>query len=116
MQGVDARYGKGDKVLDDVSIDLPRGGPWRWSAIRVWQINRGPCDHRPVAPEAGQITFKGQACRRLKQRSRTQLQQIQMIYQMADTALNPRHKVREIIGRPLILSGADRFCPGSAYF
>ncbi|HCD64580.1 MAG TPA: ABC transporter, partial [Alphaproteobacteria bacterium] len=25
MQGVDARYGKGDKVLDDVSIDLPRG-------------------------------------------------------------------------------------------
>ena len=25
MQGIDARYGRGDKVLDDVSIDLPRG-------------------------------------------------------------------------------------------
>ena len=24
-KGIDARYGKGDKVLDDVSIDLPRG-------------------------------------------------------------------------------------------
>ncbi|NKB77907.1 MAG: ATP-binding cassette domain-containing protein [Gammaproteobacteria bacterium] len=30
-----------------------------------------------------------------------QLRQIQMIYQMADTAVNPRHKIRDIIGRPL---------------
>lgn len=36
-----------------------------------------------------------------KQRSRQQLQQIQMIYQSADTALNPRQTIGEIIGRPV---------------
>ena len=37
----------------------------------------------------------------VKDRSKEQLQRIQMIYQMADTAMNPRHTVGEIIGRPL---------------
>ena len=103
MQGVDARYGKGDKVLDDVSIDLPRG---RTVAV-VGESGSGKSTAARVITgllpqEAGQVTFKGQRLpAALKQRSRTQLQQIQMIYQMADTALNPRHKVREIIGRPL---------------
>ena len=36
-----------------------------------------------------------------RMRSKDQLRQIQMIYQMADTALNPRMKVSEIIGRPV---------------
>jgi len=34
-------------------------------------------------------------------RNHEQLQHIQMIYQMADTAMNPHHKIRDIIGRPL---------------
>ncbi len=34
-------------------------------------------------------------------RSIAQLQAVQMIYQMADTAINPRHKIRKIVGRPL---------------
>ena len=33
-------------------------------------------------------------------RSRDQLRQVQMIYQSADTALNPKLSLREIIGRP----------------
>jgi peptide/nickel transport system ATP-binding protein len=37
----------------------------------------------------------------LKDRSTEQLQRIQMIYQMADTAMNPRQTIRDIIGRPL---------------
>ncbi len=48
----------------------------------------------------------------LKQRSPEQLRRMQMIYQMPDTALNPRQRVRDIIGRPLEfylgLRGADR--------
>lgn len=36
-----------------------------------------------------------------RDRSREQLRHVQMIYQMADTALNPKHKLRKIIGRPL---------------
>jgi peptide/nickel transport system ATP-binding protein len=46
--------------------------------------------------------FNGQALPpALKERSIDQLQKIQMIYQMADTAMNPRQTVRDIIGRPL---------------
>jgi len=37
----------------------------------------------------------------LKQRTPEQLRRMQMIYQMPDTALNPRQRVRDIIGRPL---------------
>lgn len=35
-----------------------------------------------------------------RQRSKEELRQAQMIYQMADTALNPKQRLREIIGRP----------------
>ena len=50
----------------------------------------------------GQVIFNGeQLPKNLNQRNISQLQNIQMIYQMADTAMNPRHKVKEIIGRPL---------------
>ena len=114
MQGIDARYGRGDKVLDDVSIDLPRG---RTVAV-VGESGSGKSTAARVLTgllpaEKGQIVFKGRPLSAaLKQRSRTELQQIQMIYQMADTALNPRQKVREIIGRPLEfylgLTGAAR--------
>jgi peptide/nickel transport system ATP-binding protein len=34
-------------------------------------------------------------------RPKEDLQSIQMIYQMADVAMNPRHKIKDIIGRPL---------------
>jgi peptide/nickel transport system ATP-binding protein len=37
----------------------------------------------------------------LKSRKREDLRRLQMIYQMPDTALNPRQKIRKIIGRPL---------------
>lgn len=37
----------------------------------------------------------------LNRRSREQLRKIQMIYQMADTALNPRQSIRQILCRPL---------------
>jgi len=39
----------------------------------------------------------------LTDRTAEQLRQIQMIYQMADTAMNPRQTVEQIIGRPLEL-------------
>jgi len=103
MQGIDARYGRGDKVLDDVTIQLPRG---RTVAV-VGESGSGKSTAARVITgllpqEKGEVLFKGQPLPpALNQRSRAELQQIQMIYQMADTALNPRQKVREIIGRPL---------------
>lgn len=55
-----------------------------------------------LPPEQGTITFNEQLLpAELKQRSREELRQLQMIYQMADVAMNPRHTVSTIIGRPL---------------
>jgi peptide/nickel transport system ATP-binding protein len=48
----------------------------------------------------------------LSQRSREELREIQLVFQMADTALNPRVSIAEIIGRPLTfffgLKGEER--------
>jgi peptide/nickel transport system ATP-binding protein len=50
----------------------------------------------------GQVLFNGEKLPpMLKDRSKEQLRKIQMIYQMADTAMNPRQTIKEIIGRPL---------------
>ena len=37
----------------------------------------------------------------LKNRSLEELQKVQFVYQMADTALNPRQRIGEILGRPI---------------
>jgi len=48
----------------------------------------------------------------LKNRSQEELQKVQFVYQMADTALNPRQVISDIIGRPIEfyrgLKGAER--------
>ena len=51
---------------------------------------------------AGQMVFDGrQLTPDQKSRSRDDLRELQMIYQMADVAMNPRQTVGTIIGRPL---------------
>lgn len=55
-----------------------------------------------LPPGQGQILFEDKNLPAdYRNRSRSQLQRIQMIYQMADTAINPHHKIRDIVGRPL---------------
>ncbi len=55
-----------------------------------------------LPPLEGRVLFQGEELPpALAQRSRDQLRRLQMIYQMPDTALNPRQRVREVIGRPL---------------
>ena len=54
-----------------------------------------------LPPREGRILFKGEPLPAdYRQRSKTQLRHAQMIYQMADTALNPKQRIREVIGRP----------------
>ena len=102
MQGIDAAYGTA-KVLHDVTISIPRG---KTVAI-VGESGSGKSTAARVItgllpPSAGQVLFKGEPLPpALKDRNKEQLQRIQMIYQMADTAMNPRQTVEEIIGRPL---------------
>ncbi|MDA1239028.1 MAG: ABC transporter ATP-binding protein [Proteobacteria bacterium] len=102
LKGIDASYGK-VKVLHQVNIDVSRGktlavvgesGSGKSTAARVIT---------GLLPQTnGEIFFDGEALPvTLKARSKEQKRRIQMIYQMADTAMNPRQTVGEIIGRPL---------------
>ena len=55
-----------------------------------------------LPPKQGHIEFNGEALPLdYRKRSKEQLRQAQMIYQMADTALNPRSRIGDIIGRPV---------------
>lgn len=103
IKNVDAAYGNSVKVLHDVSIDIPRG---RTVSV-VGESGSGKSTTARVItgllPQMnGEILFNGEALPpALKDRSKEQLRKIQMIYQMADTAMNPKQTVAEIIGRPL---------------
>lgn len=111
---VDASYGNGMKVLDNVSVKIPRG---RTVAV-VGESGSGKSTlARAITgllpTSSGTISFNGKALPRLlAERDKDTLRRIQMIYQSADTALNPRQRVRDIIGRPLEfylgLKGANR--------
>jgi peptide/nickel transport system ATP-binding protein len=100
---IDASYTGSDKVLDDVTIEVPRGQ----TVAIVGESGSGKSTAARaitglLPPSKGQILFNGKPLpATLEKRSVEQLQKIQMIYQMADTAMNPRHTVRDIIGRPL---------------
>jgi peptide/nickel transport system ATP-binding protein len=54
-----------------------------------------------LPPRRGEVLMGGKALPlSFKARSRDELRQCQMIYQMADTAPNPKLRLRELIGRP----------------
>ncbi|MEQ1409647.1 ABC transporter ATP-binding protein [Neorhizobium sp. Rsf11] len=103
VDNVSAQYGNGFKVLHGVSLHLCKG---QTLAI-VGESGSGKSTLARVItgllpPSEGKITFDGKTLApALKNRSRDDLRRIQLIYQMADTAMNPRQTVRDIIGRPL---------------
>ncbi|MGO8034207.1 ABC transporter, partial [Rhizobium ruizarguesonis] len=66
-----------------------------------------------LPPSSGRVVFDGKPLMPgLKSRPNDDLRRIQLIYKMADTAMNPRQTVRDIIGRPLTfyygLRGAEK--------
>lgn len=55
-----------------------------------------------LPPDSGEILLDGEKLPpRFANRSRPQLRAVQMIYQSADTALNPRQHIADILGYPL---------------
>jgi peptide/nickel transport system ATP-binding protein len=104
VNAIDASYsGGGSKVLDNVTVNIPRGRTVAVvgeSGSGKSTLARAITGLLPI--NKGEITFNGKKLPpRLQDRDRQTLQKIQMIYQSADTALNPRQRVRDIIGRPL---------------
>ena len=103
VQNVDASYSGVVKVLDNVSVKLPRG---RTVAV-VGESGSGKSTlARAITgllpPSKGVISFNGKPLpARLNDRDKDTLRRIQMIYQSADTSLNPKQTIRDIIGRPV---------------
>jgi peptide/nickel transport system ATP-binding protein len=102
LKNVSAAYGK-SPVLFDVAFDIHAG---RTVAV-VGESGSGKsttarCITGLLPPSQGHIEFNGEALPLdYRKRSKDQLRQVQMIYQMADTALNPRSSIGDIIGRPV---------------
>ena len=104
VKGITARY-RGTKidVLKNVTVDLPEA---QTLAI-VGESGSGKSTLARVItgllpPREGSITFNGRTLAPdFENRTREDLREVQMIYQMADVAMNPRQTVGTIIGRPL---------------
>jgi len=102
LKNVSAAYGK-SPVLFDVAFDIHAG---RTVAV-VGESGSGKsttarCITGLLPPSQGHIEFNGEVLPLdYRKRSKDQLRQVQMIYQMADTALNPRSSIGDIVGRPV---------------
>jgi len=90
-------------VLRDVNVAIERGQT-------VGVIGESGCGKTTLArvmsgllpTSKGEVLLDGESLQPdLKNRSRSQLQKVQFVFQMADTALNPRQRIDNIIGRPL---------------
>ena len=102
VRGLDICYGT-KKVLHEVDLKIRRGeavgviGESGSGKTTLAQAIAGLAE-----PSAGHILLDGQPLSRsLSGRTREQFRRIQFVFQNADTALNPKHSIEQILGRPL---------------
>ena len=108
-RNITAGYGKQSDgapaltVLRDVNISIERGkvvGIIGESGCGKSTLARVMAGLLPAA--SGEIILDGVELEPgLKERSRDDLRKVQFVFQMADTALNPKQRIDDIIGRPL---------------
>lgn len=91
------------KALRSVSVEVERGcnlGIIGESGCGKSTLARTIAGINPAA--AGKITFNGQTLApAARDRTREQLRELQIVFQYADTALNPAKSISDILGRPL---------------
>jgi peptide/nickel transport system ATP-binding protein len=103
VESVSASYTGKELVLEDIDLKIRRG---RTVAL-VGESGSGKSTlARAITgllpPIKGRVIYEGKDLPpALKNRKKDTLRVMQMIYQMPDTALNPRQRVSKIIGRPL---------------
>ena len=110
VRGLSAGYGPRTReglastmILEDIDVELKRGqsigvigesGSGKTTLARVVAGLLAPC--------AGTIEFDGRPLKpTLEHRTRDELRRIQIVFQSADTALNPSHTIERILARPL---------------
>ncbi len=105
-KNITAGYGKGSQqkiILQDVSVEVPEG-----SVVGV--IGESGCGKSTLARVIAGLTPQNEGDVRIageiadpfvKNRDRKTLQDCQIVFQMADTALNPRQRISDLIGRPI---------------
>ncbi|MFT5110799.1 MAG: peptide/nickel transport system ATP-binding protein [Parasphingorhabdus sp.] len=102
-------------VLRDINVEVKNGHV-------VGVIGESGCGKSTMArvmagllpPAKGELTLDGEKLNgALDDRKLEELQKIQFVFQMADTALNPKQTISEILGRPLQfyhgLSGKEKY-------
>ena len=109
VKNITAGYGKRRDgtpsvvVLRDVNMAIKQGHT-------VGVIGESGCGKSTLArvmsgllpASVGDVLLDGESLQPdLKNRSRDELHKVQFVFQMADTALNPRQRIDNIIGRPL---------------
>ncbi len=103
IKDVAATYTGEENVLEDINLTVRKG---RTVAL-VGESGSGKSTLARVITGLlpaieGSINFLGEDLPlELKHRTKDNLRRLQMIYQMPDTALNPKQTVRRVIGRPL---------------
>jgi len=106
VKDITAGYGRIKKkiILRDVCIDVSPG-------TVVGIIGESGCGKSTLArviagllpPMSGEVLLAGHALHpEVKMRSKKDLQRVQIVFQMPDVALNPRQRIRDILGRPLV--------------
>src|SRR5271157_3994718 len=114
VRGLTAGYGHAGSaflpVLQDISFSIRRG-----SSLGV--IGESGCGKSTLArvvagilpAAAGEVRLDGAPLQpALHARTRNELRRVQLVFQMADTALNPSRTVGRILGRPLRFFHAAR--------
>jgi peptide/nickel transport system ATP-binding protein len=110
IRGLAAGYGRIDRygapavrVLDDVSLSIARGstlgviGESGSGKTTLARVVAGLVDRA-----RGEVLFDGKPLpAQLSRRTPEQYRQIQIVFQNADTALNPSHSIADILSRPL---------------
>ena len=103
VENVSASYTGKNLVLEDIDLKIRRG---RTVAL-VGESGSGKSTlARAITgllpPVKGRVIYEGKDLPPdLKHRKKDTLRVMQIIYQMPDTALNPRQRVSKVIGRPL---------------
>lgn len=100
----------GVQAVADVSFDIHRGEAFSLvGESGCGKSTTARCVTRIVEPTSGSIVFDGTELAGLDQTDLQPLRRrFQMVFQDPQASLNPRQRVREIIGEPLIVHGEQR--------